>query len=62
MEAEAKHCCGANPGFPRNPSLAPLPLFSTVQYMPGRWLFDLYREDSGIEGTSQTELYSGNVY
>ena len=43
-----------NPGFPRNPSLAPLPLFYTVYSIlaciygrgralpPVRWLFDLY--------------------
>ena len=32
------------PGYPRNPSLAPLPLFSTMCHAlpPFRWLFDLY--------------------
>ena len=42
-EAEKWNCVPEIPGFPRNPSLAPLSLFVTVQYIPPvAWLFALY--------------------
>ena len=58
---------GMNPGFPRNPSLASLPLLSTVcsillrapaRQMVIRLMLCPCREGSGVQGTSQTAGHS----